>query len=178
MSLGRHSLLIIKWDLEKFFSKIGKSFTNHSLNLAKVFWQKHIPFKANSSPYFNTSQYSGETDKRKSLQDYNKVTDPQIHHLPRIQCIHQMSCKFQKCLMYANSISTINIIFNSMFNIFFFIYNCPKQLHNFLSRMFWNSIKTTSSHKGNLKAEKKELKFWYTSFCVPSWDFWCLRTSR
>ena len=56
---------------------------------------------------------------KKNFIKYYKIPDCQIHHLLKLQGIHQTCRKVQECLMLANSISTINIMFNSMFNIFF-----------------------------------------------------------
>ena len=111
-----------------FLHQRHKDIINYSLKLVKVFSQEPIPFKANTSFYSNASQYSGAIDAcknlvssanryRKTLQ-YYKLTDSQIHHLLKLQRINQICCNFQQNLIFADSISTANIKFSSMFNVF------------------------------------------------------------
>ena len=104
-----------------------KDITNYSLKQARVFSQEPIPLKASASFYSNASQYPRlvrnlppppHKQKKKTLK-YYKLTDCQIHHLFKLQGIHQICCKVQVCLMHANPLSTINIMSNSMFKIFF-----------------------------------------------------------
>ena len=96
-------------------------------------------------------------------------------------------------IMYANSTSTINIMFNFMFNIFLITCNnYPKQWHNFFQECFemfafckqfisalcrrFISVKTTSPHKDNFSAERirnSGAQF----FCVSCWDFMCHTTT-
>ena len=92
-------------------AKTLKDIANHSLEIAKVFLHFPIPFKVNAS------RYSGGIKKSCKKFGSYKPTDCQIYHLLELQGIHQICCTFQ-CLMYANSISTINIKFNSLFNNF------------------------------------------------------------
>ena len=47
-----------------------------------------------------------------------KLTNCRIHHLLKLQGIHQICGKGQEHIMHGNSISTIKIMFNSIFNIF------------------------------------------------------------
>ena len=103
-----------------------------------------------------------------------------IHLIVKFQSIHQNCCKIQEYLIYLKSISNINIMFK---HFFLEISNsCSKQFHNFFFKNALKfllsvttyvsiSIKTTSSHKGNLRVERNEnsdTQF----FCMLYWDFW------
>ena len=71
--------------------------------------------------------------------------------------------------MYANSISTINIMFNSIINISL-VNNKQKKCSVFCKyKNVFISIKTTTPHEGNLRAERIE-NFVIQFFCMP-----CLR---
>ena len=72
---------------------------------------------------------------------------------------------------------------NSMFNIFlvnkkqlskaiawFSLKNVFKLVSSSISYIVFISVKTTSPHKGNLRAER--------IFFMPSWDFWCIHAPR
>ena len=48
----------------------------------------------------------------------HNITDCQTHHLLKLQGIYQICYRVEECIMHKNSISTINIMFNFMFNTF------------------------------------------------------------
>ena len=108
-------------------AKTLTNISNHSLKLAIVFSKWPIPFEANTSLYSNASQYSGDIKACKKFAPfvsrsdktlwYYKLTDSQIHHLLKFQGIHEICRKVQEYLRYGNSMSIINVMFNSMFNI-------------------------------------------------------------
>ena len=73
--------------------KTVKDIKNHSLKAANMFLPDLISFKTDTTLYSNASQYSGTTNACKNMVS-PKLTDCLIHHLNKLEGIHEICRNF------------------------------------------------------------------------------------
>ena len=100
-----------------------KDIISHSIQITEIFFAIDYIFKAKTSFYSNASQYSGAVNASKNFDSFinlNVRSKQTIKFINFFNCkmLIESSQKVQECLMYANSISYISIVFSSMFSIF------------------------------------------------------------